>query len=470
MRESYRYSELAEELHRRIQRGLYPIGKRLPGVRRLGRQFQVSVSTVLEALHRLEERGVVEARPRSGYFVRNITRAPAPTTPEPPRGPSPVTGQEMVLRLVQAANDPRFVQLGAAVPDPSFLPRQALRRAMNTVYREHADRAMDYIFPPGSRRLRELLARRMTELGTPLDPEGLVITDGCQEAVLLALRAATRPGDVVAVESPTYYGLLQALEAGGLQALEIPTDPREGLNLQVLAFALEQWPVRACIVTTNFSNPLGGSLSTARKQDLVRLLDDHGVPLVEDDVYGDLPHSGPRPDTAKAYDRNGNVLYCASYSKTLSPGLRVGWIAAGRFHDRVQHLKYVSNLAAPAGGQLAIADLLARGAYERHLRDVRAAYARSTGRMLHLLENVFPEGTRMTHPQGGFLIWVQLPPGADAMTVHARARAEGISVAPGPIFSASGKYADCLRLTTAVPWSATLERALVRLGQLAGGA
>ena len=494
MPEDYRYAVVAEEIDQRIRTGLYRTGDRLPGVRRLGAQLGVSVSTVLEALHRLEEQGKVTARPRSGYYVNALPAVPEPATSRPPQEPAPVTGQDLVLGLVQAANDPRFVQLGAAVPHPSFLPRQALTRSLNAVYRLHGDQAMSYAFPPGAPWLREQLARRLTEVGTPLAADDLVITDGCQDAVSLALRAVTVPGDVVAMESPTYYGLIQALEAAGLKALEIPTHPREGISLDALGFALEQWPVKACIVTTNFSNPLGAVMTSERKDALVGLLEEHGVPLIEDDIYGDLPFparardaaregtpgtgvrvcapvsaGAQRPDTAKSYDRTGNVLYCGSFSKTLSPGLRVGWIAAGRYHRRVEVLKYVANLSAPTANQLAVAHLLERGAYERHLREVRTAYARAVGRMLRALEAAFPAGTCVSRPAGGFLLWVQLPDGTDSLGIHRRARQEGISVAPGPMFSASGKYRDCLRLNAALPWSGRLERAINVLGRLAAG-
>lgn len=467
MAEHYRYQEIATELNRHIDSGLYQAGDKLPGIRRLAQQFSVSISTVQEALHRLEEQGRISSRPRSGFFVNATRAALEPTVTKPPREPVAVSGPALGLKLVQAANNPRFVQLGAAVPDASYFPQKAIARAVTSAHRDHAEQAVNYTFPPGNPYLRQQLARRMTALGMATHPDELVITVGCHESVTLALRAVTQPGDVVAVESPTYYGLLQSLEAVGLKALEIPTHSATGISLDALSFAMDQWPVKACIVTTNYSNPLGCILSSEKKKALVELLETRDIPLIEDDVYGDLNHAGQRPDTAKAYDTQGNVLYCSSFSKTLAPGLRVGWIAPGRYYGQVEYLKYVANLATPSAEQIAVASLLEKGSYDRHLREIRGAYARSVARMLQMLETHFPEGTRVSRPTGGFVIWVQLPQGTDSMALYKKAIAEGISVAPGPAFSVSGKYRDCLRLSTALPWSLELERATVRLGQLA---
>lgn len=469
MTEHFRYQEIATELNQHIDTGLYKAGDRLPGIRRLAQQFNASISTIQEALYRLEEQGKVSARPRSGFFVNAPRTRLEPTIAKPPREPLPVSGPALGLKLVQAANNPNMIQLGAAVPHSSFLPHKIIARAMATAHREHAEAAVNYSFPPGNPYLRQQLARRLATLGMSIHPDELVITTGCHESVTLALRAVTKPGDVVAVESPTYYGLHQSLDAVGLKALEIPTDSREGISLEALSFALDQWPVKACIVTTNFSNPLGCVLSTEKKKALVELLENQEIPLIEDDIYGDLNHTGQRPDTAKTYDTSGNVIYCSSFSKTLAPGMRVGWVAPGRHYGRVEYLKYVSNLATPSAEQIAIATLLEKGSYDRHLRDIRTAYARSVARMLQTIETHFPQGTRVTRPNGGLVIWVQLPKGADSMNLYEKALSEGISIAPGPMFSVSGKYKDCLRLSTALPWTPELERALVRLGQMAAG-
>jgi DNA-binding transcriptional MocR family regulator len=306
----------------------------------------------------------------------------------------------------------------------------------------------------------------MAEYGCSVHADEIVITNGCQEALTLALRTVTVPGDVVAIESPTFYGLLQAIESLGLVALEIPTHPRDGISLEALQLALEQWPVKACIAVPNYSNPLGHCMPEERKQRLVDLLQEQRVSLIEDDVYGDLGFSQRRPFTCKARYTTGTVLYCASFSKSLSPGLRVGWILPGRYQEKVEYLKYVTSLATPTVPQLAAAQLLESGVYERHLRKVRVEYARAVERMIEAVDRYFPEGTKVTRPQGGFVLWIELAADVDSFELSRKLLARGISIAPGPIFSASQKYRNFVRLSCACEWSNRVERALASIARL----
>lgn len=462
----YLYESLAQEIAAQIRRGLYRPGDRLPGVRAISGGRRISIATAVAAYRQLEDAGYIEARPRSGFYVRP-QRAPAETPgPSRPQGrPSPVSGQDVVLQMIKAASDPAVLPLGAAVPDASYLPTQAVARALARAAQRHRVLGAGYAFPPGAPELRRQIARRMAEAGAPVHPDEVVITDGCQEALTLALRAVAAPGAIVAVESPTYYGLLQVIQSLGLKALEIPTHPREGISLEALQLALEQWPVQACIVTPNFNNPLGYCLPEARRRPLVELLAARGVPLIEDDVYGDLGFDHRRPSLLKGLDREG-VLHCASFSKTLSPGLRIGWIAPGRYLEKVEYLKFVSSVATPTVPQLAVADILESGRYERYLRQVRRDYARAVDRMTEAVERHFPSGTRITRPEGGFVLWIELPEEIDTLAVARQALAAGVSVAPGPIFSATQKYRNFLRLSCACPRDGRVERALALLARL----
>ena len=464
------YERVARRLAGQIDDGVYRPGDRLPGVRRLARQFGVSISTIVQALGWLEDEGRLEPRPRSGWYVRTLSwsEMETPAISRPPDRPAPVTGQALVLRLVQAANEPDFVQLGAAVPAPSFLPTRAVSLALGRAARQGGEQLATYEFPPGHIALRRQIARRMAEAGCSVSPDEVIVTSGCQEALTLALRALLEPGEVVAIESPSFYGLLQAIESLGLKALEIPTDPATGMSLEALELALDRWPVRACALTANYSNPLGGVMPDERKQALVDLLAGRGIPLIEDDVYGDLGFDGSRPRALRAFDDSDGVVYCASFSKTLSPGLRVGWVLPGRWRERIEYLKYVTNLAAPTLSQRAVADLLDHGGYDRHLRRVRGAYARQVTLVSRAVGRSFPDGTRITRPRGGFVIWVELPESVDSLALCRRALERRISIAPGPVFSAAGKYRHCIRLNCAQPWDAELERALTILGAMAG--
>jgi DNA-binding transcriptional MocR family regulator len=305
-------------------------------------------------------------------------------------------------------------------------------------------------------------------LGCALEPDDFVITSGCAEAIHLALQAVCRPGDLVAVESPTYFGILQALEAQGLRALEIPTHSRDGISLDALSFALENHPVRAVVVISNFSNPLGCCMPEENKRALVELLARYQVPLIEDDIYGELAFHAQRPGVAKVFDRQGLVLLCSSFSKDISPSYRVGWIAPGRFRKRVEQLKMATNIATAVLPQLAIARFLESGGYDRHLRSIRRAYAQKVAQMTQAVLAYFPEGTRVSSPAGGFVLWVQLPGEVDSLALYQRALAAGITLAPGHIFSATAKYRSFIRLNAAYMNFAG-ERALARLGGLAQG-
>lgn len=466
---SKRYETVAEEIARRIDAGLYRPGDRIPGVRKLSHQFAVSVSTVLQAHQRLEDQGRIEARPRSGFYVRTPLLNPPeqPAMSRPPARPTLVSGQALALRLVQAANEADMVQLGAAVPDTGFLPARALSRHLAAATRRYGNRVAGYEFPPGAPELRRQIARRMADARCNVNPDEVVITGGCQEAVSIALRAVAGPGDVVAIESPTFYGLLQVIESLGMKALEIPTCSRDGISLDALQLAIEQWPVKACVLVPNFSNPLGYCMPDPRKRQLVKLLADAGIPLIEDDVYGDLGFNHVRPRAAKSWDQADGVIYCSSFSKTLSAGLRLGWVLPGRYKDQVTYQKYVLNLAAPTLEQLAVADFLARGGYDRYLRQVRGQYQRHVAQVSRAVARFFPAGTKLTRPTGGFVLWVELPRGADSMELHRRAMDQRISVAPGPMFSASQKYRNFIRLNCAQRWNEQLEQAILSLGRLA---
>ena len=462
-----RYQQLADRLQTLILDQVYPVGSRLPGVRRLGQQHGVSVATAVSACRELEQRGVLEARPRSGFFVcPPPARREASNLPSADRRPRPVTGQERVLRMVQAVNDPALVNLGAAVADPDFQPVARMEQAFRTVLREQRRRCVGYEFPPGAPELRAGLARRLAALRCPVAPDDVLITNSCQESVAIALRMVTRPGDTVAIESPTYYGLLQVIESLGLKALEIPTDPIQGLSLEALTLALERWPVAACVVVPNFSNPLGACMPDARKRALLALLAEHDVPLVEDDIYGDLPLRGPRPLPIKAWDRDGRVYYCSSCSKTLSAGLRVGWLVPGADRERAWYLQFINTVSVATPSQLALAHVLDHGHYDRHLRTVRDLLARAVARMTDRVSALFPASTRVSRPAGGFVLWLELAGEVDTEELAERALDAGVSFAPGALFSASGKFDHCLRLNCAVRWDQRVERALARLAAL----
>jgi DNA-binding transcriptional MocR family regulator len=249
--------------------------------------------------------------------------------------------------------------------------------------------------------------------------------------------------------------------------MEIPCSPTDGVSIEALEKALRQRKVKACLCVTNVHNPLGCNMPDERKAQLVRLLAKHRVPLIEDDIYGDLAYGPSRPAVCKALDREGLVMLCSSFSKTLAPGARVGWCAPGRFFDDVLRLKLCTTIATPTLPQMMIAEFLATGGYQHHLRKTRLAYAHQVQMMSAAVQRYFPAGTRVTRPVGGHVVWVEMPERVDAMKLYERAAERKISVAPGPIFSARGKFRNCLRLNCSAAWTDTIERAVATLGDLA---
>ncbi|BCR03658.1 GntR family transcriptional regulator [Desulfuromonas versatilis] len=462
------YEEVAQRIVFLVENGTFKPGERVPSLRTLSRQMQVSVNTVKEAYGYLEDRRVLEARPQSGYYV--CPRLPAvpgdPDISEPELSPTGVSISEVVQMIMRDILNPRLIQLGAAIPNPELLPVDKLNRMLSAAARRHPGEAVSYAIPPGNERLRKQIARRMLLAGCALRPDDIIATTGCMEAVLLALRATCRPGATLAVESPVYYNFLQLIQDLGLRALEIPATPGEGMSLEALRYAMEQTRVDACMVISNFNNPLGGQMPDERKRELVELLAARDIPLIEDDIYGDLSFAGERPSVAKAYDQKGGVLLCSSFSKTLAPGYRVGWIAPGRYRAQVERLKMTLNIASASPTQLAVAEFLANGGYEHHLRTIRRDYAKRVAQMSEAIGRYFPAGTRVTRPKGGFSLWVELPEYVDTLALYPRAVKEGITIAPGPIFSASGKYANFIRVNAAF-WSERTEGAVATLGRLA---
>ncbi len=462
------YQRIADRIEEQVQKGVYRGGDRLPSVRAQSQRLGVSVSTVLQAYGVLQDRRLLESRPQSGYYVRQpATRPRTPATTRPPSTPTDVSISALAMQVVRANERPGTVQFGTALPYTGFTAVGRLHRIVARIARDRHRDSARYAFPPGDPDLRLQIARRSVDAGCSFGSDEVLITSGCQEALVLALRAVARAGDTVAIETPTFYGALQAIESLGIKALEIPTDPAGGISLEALQLAVEQWPVKALLLIPSYSNPLGHCMPDARKEALMKLLEQHDLPLIEDDIYADLTYDSHRPRAIKSWDRDGRVLLCSSVSKTLDAGLRIGWLAAGRYQERVEHLKLVSSMATATLPQMALAEYLESGGYDRHLREARALYRRNRERCLDLIGEHFPDGTLATHPGGGFLTWIQLPDGSDSMALHRAAMAVGISVAPGPLFSPTRKYRSFLRINYGQPWDRTSEAALARLGRLA---
>lgn len=462
------YLEVAEGIARSIRSGVLPRGERIPSVRALATQQGVSVSTAIQAYRALEDARLIEARPRSGYFVAaRPAPLPEPETTQPPVASQPVQVSALAARVMQLATDPRYVSFGAACPGPELFDQDRIRRAVSRAALRHRDHLARYAFGTGRPELRRAIARHALAMGCRLDPEHIVVTNGCRDALVLALRAVTQPGDVVALESPTYFGLLEILRHLGLRALEIPTHPRHGMALDALQLALETQPLKAVLTVPTLGNPIGACMPVAERRRLVRLLAEHDVPLLEDVIYNDLCEQPEYRRAVKSFDRSGHVMLCGSFSKTLAPGMALGWIEPGRWHQRVAELKAATSGAQTAVLELAMADLLGQPGNESHYRQLRAAFARQVDDARQIVAASFPKGTRITDPPGGYILWLELPAGVDSLALFEACLAEHIVIAPGGMFSSTDRYRHCIRLGVASTWGDAQRRALRRVGDLA---
>ncbi|CAB3779522.1 HTH-type transcriptional regulator NorG [Paraburkholderia ultramafica] len=463
-----RYETLASTMAAEIRSGSIAVGSRMPSLRQVIAQHGVSQSTASRAYYLLEEWGLVRAQERSGYYVApgaGISGKSA-RRPSAPAESSKVDISDLVFSVLDAAKHPGIVPLGSAFPSPLLFPLPRLAKSLAQATRFISPWSTVADLPPGNEHLRRQIALRYVGIGISQPMEEIVVTNGALEALNLCLMAVTRPGDVVAVESPGFYAALQAIERLDLRAVEIPVDPVTGLDLDALSEALDKHPIRACWFMTNFQNPTGVTLSLEKKKALVELLARHDVPLIEDDVYGDLHFQADYPLPALAFDRKGLVMHCGSFSKTLAPGYRIGWASAGRFTDRVQRLKLMTTLSASIPVQAGIADYLQHGGYDRHLRKLRSAFRTQLQEMDASIRRWLPNGVRRIHPIGGYFIWLEFPEAIDAMEFHRLAIERGISLAPGPIFSASHAFQNCIRLNYGHPWSARIDDAICTLGKL----
>ncbi|MBA2965153.1 MULTISPECIES: PLP-dependent aminotransferase family protein [Ramlibacter] len=463
-----RYEALAQDLADSIASGTFRPGDRLPSVRETSESRRVSPSTVFQAYYLLEARGLVEARARSGYFVRHAgSRQPEPGTSEPQPREHEVAISELVFQVLSHARDPSLVPLESAFPSPSLFPLPKLGLALGKAARHLAPWKSVEDLSPGSAGLRRQIGLRYLAMGCSVDVQELVVTNGAMEALNLCLEAVTRPGDLVAVESPTFYAALQALERLNLRAVEVATHPRLGVDVHALAAVLEQHPVKACWLMPNFQNPLGSLMSDESKRELVDLLQRHEIPLIEDDVYAELYFGAHKPRPAKFWDRKGLVMHCSSFSKSLAPGYRVGWTAAGRFAPVIAKRKLMTSLATSVPVQEGLADYLGRSGYDRHLRQLRHTLVTQRGNVARSIARHFPTGTRVTHPEGGYFVWVELPELADALELHRLALSQDISVAPGHLFSADRRFSHHLRINYGHPDNERVEGAIQTLGKIA---
>jgi DNA-binding transcriptional MocR family regulator len=462
------YVRIAEGLTRQMACGALRPGDRVQSLRELSRQQRVSISTALQAYLWLETRGYLEARPQSGFYVRTpfSSLIPEPQFEALHSQPALVGSKAILTDLIQALSDPANIPFGAATASPELYPNRRLNMILRSIVHRQPEHSARYDFPPGFEPLRRQIARRAITMGCSFPPRDVIMTCGAQEALNLALRAVARPGDAIAVESPTFFGVLQGADSLGMNAIEIPTHPQNGMDLDELERAIRKHRVKACVSMANCHNPLGYVLPDQYKKSLADLTARWNVALIEDEVYGDLSFTGTRPRSVKSFDRKGNVLVCSSFSKILSPGYRLGWLVAGRFRAEVERLKMLTSVATPSLPQMVVAEFLETGGYDRHLNKLRSTLRLQVEGVRQAISKYFPPGTRVSRPAGGYMLWVELPGRLNALKLYRAALERHITIIPGAIFSASGRYRNYIRINCGHRWSEEHDRALLTLGRL----
>lgn len=460
-----RYQHLATLLAERIEQGLYRHGEKLPSVRSLSQEHGVSISTVQQAYQTLETMKLITPQPRSGYFVaQRKAQPPVPPMTRPVQRPVEITQWDQVLDMLEAHSDSPIVPLSKSTPDVETPSLKPLWRELSRVVQHNLQTVLGYDLLAGQRVLREQIARLMLDSGSVVTADDIIITSGCHNSMSMALMAVCKPGDIVAVESPCYYGSMQMLRGMGVKVIEIPTDPETGISVEALELALEQWPIKGIILVPNCNNPLGFIMPDARKRAVLSLAQRHDIVILKMMSTANWQRS-IRARGPSIHGISTGECCCAARSVSIAPGLRVGWVAPGRYHDKLLHMKYaISSFNVPST-QMAAATFVLEGHYHRHIRRMRQTYQRNLALYTCWIREYFPCEICITRPKGGFLLWVELPEQVDMVCVARQLYRMKIRVAAGSIFSASGKYRNCLRINCALPLSETYREALKQIGE-----
>ena len=462
------YLQVSEGIEKMIADEVLKIGDKLPSVRVLTDEYGISMGTAFQAYYHLEGKGLIESRPKSGYYVRfNHHRFPdLPAKRQPDPLSRDVSMNEMIKAIYRDSAGTGVMNFALAVPDVSLLPAAKINKSVVHALRNTPGHCVNYENTQGNLELRKEISRLSFNWGGKVKPEEIVVTSGCLDAIVHCLKAVTRHGDTVAVECPTYFGIYQAIESLGLKVVEITSDPVTGLDLDSLQKAIKKFSLKACVVIPNFNNPLGSCMPDENKKRLVEIITKNSIPLIEDDIYGELYFGKKRPLTCKHFDTKGMVLHCSSLSKSLAPGYRIGWAIPGKFLEQVKQMKRVQDISSPTLTQAAMAHFLKNGRYEYHLKNLRRSLHTQSLRYVQAIINYFPPDTKVSRPHGGFILWVELNKKADTFRLRSEAMKHSIAIVPGKIFSSGCNYTNCLRISFGKPYNEDVEYGLMMLGKL----
>ncbi|PLX70756.1 MAG: PLP-dependent aminotransferase family protein [Denitrovibrio sp.] len=468
LKQDYKFRQIMDVIVNMIKNEILSPGDKVPSLRKMSEDQGVSISTVMQAYMELESVGMIEARPQSGFYISKADIGPREqiTRTKPSQEPVQVTKSEHVTTILEAMIDPDVIPLGCAIPSSDLLPHKELTNIMKKVLNMENTDLMEYGDTQGAKFFRQQIAYYMNMNGNSVHADNIIATNGAAEGMSLALRALTSPGDLVLMESPSYFGFMHLLETSKVFAMELPTCPEDGVDIDDLYQACKRYGVKAFLTQPNFGNPLGHSYPEEAKKEIVDICSRFNVPIIEDDINGDFALYGKRGSNLKKYDKDGNVIHISSFSKTLSSGMRIGWLEAGRYFDKIMKQKIASSLASNVITQLTFAHYLASGKYPRHLRKLNNSIKHHVESYTLKVLKYFPEGTRVSAPDGGFVLWVELPEHIDTNDIFHEALSNKISFTPGSIFSTQEKYNNCMRLNCGYPLDERIEKGIAKLGEL----
>ena len=462
------YQQVVDFVKRQQQQGLLKAGDKLPSLRKLSRQLDISVPTVKQAYMELERQGVISARPQSGYYLKAQqarTLKPRPSLWQA-SAPAEIKCRSLIEQVYDAVHLPNSIPLGISNPVSAHPPDKALARLMRSVLSKVAEKAVSYGPANGDPQLRNQLAFRYQNLGIELAPNDIIITNGAQEALCIALQCVAKAGDIIAIESPCFFGIIELIESLDMRAIEVYTCTDDGVGFNELKKTIKQHNVKACLFSTAINNPLGSMMTDRQRQAMVELLENNNIPLIEDDVYSELYFTEQRPKPAQFYAQKGLVLTCSSFSKTAAPGYRVGWLVSEKYEEQAKRIKRAQTCSTPMLQQWTLTQYLLTGEYDRHLTLLRKKLRYNCERMRALIAEHFPTETCISKPQGGSVLWVRCRSQINTQIIFEQAIKQGFSFAPGNIFSLSGKYQNYMRISFGVQWQDNIEQAIAALGKL----
>jgi len=463
------YLKIARSLEQQINNDTLKVGDKLPSIRMICRQHGVSMSTAQFAYYELEAKSLIEPRPQSGFYVSNSFRKKLamPEVSKPENKPALKTVTDIIENSFHPASENNFTVFSRGVPAMKLLPVAKLNKGALQAIRSLPGGGTTYEPLQGNEKLRIQVARWSFSWKGNLSEKDILTTAGCMSALSYCLMAMTRRGDTIAVESPCFYGILQLAQSLGLKILELPTDPQSGVDMESLKKIVQKTKLAACIFVSNFNNPFGSLMPEEHKKEAVKLLGKYNVPLIEDDIYGDLFFGEKRPTCCKSFDETGMVLLCSSFSKTLAPAYRVGWVAGGKFMNEVMKIKLFHSLSSTSITHEALGSFLETGRYEAHLRKLRKTLYTNYLQYIRVIGECFPQGTKICRPQGGLSLWVELPKSIDTIELYNLAVSKKITFSPGSMFTLQKQFGNCMRLSYGLEWNEKTENGLKVLGRLA---